>query len=86
MTGAQGLTRAGLDLWQVQLLGRWGSDAVRGYVSGAALGRSDTWARRAAGGHSDLDVETLKAELAAGLSKVESLRARYDGACAAAAS
>ena len=31
-TGAQGLARRGLDPWSIQLLGRWGSDAVRGYI------------------------------------------------------
>ena len=31
-TGAQGLARRGLDLWSIQLLGRWGSEAVRGYI------------------------------------------------------
>ena len=35
--GAQGLTRRGLDLWAVQLLGRWGSLAVQGYVRDAHL-------------------------------------------------
>ena len=32
VTGAQGLAASGLDLWAVQLLGRWGSSAVKGYV------------------------------------------------------
>jgi len=31
-TGAQGLAAAGVDTWAIELLGRWGSDAVRGYV------------------------------------------------------
>jgi len=43
-TGAQGLARAGLELWSIQLLGRWGSEAVRGYVRDAALSRSEEWA------------------------------------------
>ena len=46
-TGAQGLARAGLDLWAIQLLGRWGSDAVRLYVRQASLERSATWAAQA---------------------------------------
>ena len=35
-TGAQGLTRAGMDLWAVQLIGRWGSTVVQKYVREAA--------------------------------------------------
>ena len=31
-TGAQGLAGRGLDPWAIQLLGRWGSDAVRLYL------------------------------------------------------
>ena len=33
VSGAQGLARRGLELWNIQLLGRWGSDAVKRYVS-----------------------------------------------------
>ena len=33
VSGAQGLTRRDLDLWTVQLLGRWGSSAVHGVRS-----------------------------------------------------
>ena len=32
VSGAQGLARLGLDTWAIQLLGRWGSDRVRGYI------------------------------------------------------
>ena len=32
VTGAQGLARLGLDLWAIQLFGRWGTEAVKGYV------------------------------------------------------
>ena len=46
-TGAQGLAKAGLDEWAIQLLGRWGSQAVRAYTREAALEASATWARRA---------------------------------------
>ena len=35
--GAQGMTRLGFPLWSIQLLGRWGSDAVKGYVGDVAL-------------------------------------------------
>ena len=48
VTGAQGLATAGLDLWAIQLLGRWGSDAVRLYVRDAYLASSATWASRVA--------------------------------------
>ena len=37
-TGAQGLARAGLDLWAVQLLGRWGSEAVKRLRSSGRAG------------------------------------------------
>jgi len=36
-TGAQGLTRLGLDSWSVELLGRWGSATVRRYIREAAI-------------------------------------------------
>jgi hypothetical protein len=44
-TGAQGFAKAGLDECSIQLLGRWGSKAVRGYTREAALVRSSEWAR-----------------------------------------
>ena len=47
-TGAQGLARAGVEEWAIQLLGRWGSKAIRSYTRLAALERSSTWARAAA--------------------------------------
>jgi len=46
-TGAQGLARLGLDLWAVQLLGRWGSAAVMGYVRDSAAGPEAAVSRRA---------------------------------------
>ena len=45
VTGAQGLSRAGVECWAIQLLGRWGSDAVLGYVRAVPLERSTLWAR-----------------------------------------
>ena len=47
-TGAQGLAAMGVEVWAIQLLGRWGSQAVLGYVREAALATSAEWARRAA--------------------------------------
>ena len=47
-TGAQGLARAGLDVWAIQLLGRWGSSAVLEYVREVPLELSAPWAARAA--------------------------------------
>ena len=32
VTGAQGLAAAGVDTWAIQLIGRWGSEAVLGYI------------------------------------------------------
>lgn len=46
VTGAQGLAKAGVDLWAIQLLGRWGSDAVMGYIREAHLDCSAEWARK----------------------------------------
>ena len=48
VTGAQGLAAAGLDLWAIQLLGRWGSMAVRSYVREAHLEQAEGWARKVA--------------------------------------
>ena len=45
-TGAQGLTRLGLDTWAVKLLGRWGSSAVLTYVREAAASPEAAVARR----------------------------------------
>jgi len=45
-TGAQGLSRLGVDTWAVQLLGRWGSTAVLGYVREAAASPEAALARR----------------------------------------
>ena len=46
-TGAQGLSALGLDLWAIQLLGRWGSDAVKGYVREAHIQKAADWASSA---------------------------------------
>ena len=48
VTGAHGLTRRGLDLFTVQLLGRWGSSAVQSYVRGAHLQEASRRAARSA--------------------------------------
>jgi len=46
-SSAQGPAKVGVDLWAIQLLGRWGSDAVLGYVREAHLARSEEWAAKA---------------------------------------
>merc|ERR1712194_198678 len=43
-----GLARAGLDVWAIQLLGRWGSSAVLSYVREVLLELSASGASRAA--------------------------------------
>ena len=48
VTGAQGMASAGLDLWAIQLLGRWGSMAVRTYVREAHLDQAELWAQKVA--------------------------------------
>ena len=45
--GAQGLSIAGLDTWAIQLLGRWGSQAVLGYIREAPLASAHRWALEA---------------------------------------
>ncbi|CAK0820375.1 unnamed protein product [Prorocentrum cordatum] len=45
--GAQSLAQAGLDIWIIQLLGRWGSSVVLEYARQAPLLASQTWAARA---------------------------------------
>ena len=47
VAGAQGLARAGVDVWAIQLLGRWGSSAVLGYVREVPLEHAASWAARA---------------------------------------
>ena len=54
VTGAQGLAAGGLDLWAIQLLGRWGSMAVKAYVRESHLEQAEFWARRV-GQRRDLD-------------------------------
>ena len=46
INGAQGLAAAGLDTWAIQLLGRWGSTAVLGYIREAPLITIPSWAQR----------------------------------------
>eukprot|EP00973_Karenia_brevis_P020371 2797216-Karenia_brevis.AAC.1 len=46
VTGAQNMAKAGLDTWIIQLLGRWGSQAVRTYIRDAPLTTSHRWARQ----------------------------------------
>ena len=47
VSGAQGLARAGVDTWAIQLLGRWGSATVLEYVQAVPLELSAAWARSA---------------------------------------
>ena len=47
-TGAQGLAAAGVDTWAIELLGRWGGEAVRGYIRDARLADASAMARRVA--------------------------------------
>ena len=48
VTGAQGLSRLGVDTWAVQLLGRWGSATVLEYIKEVPLELASSWAKRAA--------------------------------------
>ena len=67
-TGAQGLCRMGLDLWAIQLIGRWGSAAVRGYVAEASVSIEAALSRRHLLGKSLRD---LSSEVARHLSQEE---------------
>jgi len=46
-TGAQSMARMGVDTWSIQLLGRWGSAAVHGYIREAAVSAAAARARSA---------------------------------------
>ena len=45
-SGAQGLSRMGMDTWAIQLLGRWGSTTVQRYIRDAASSAEAARARR----------------------------------------
>ena len=47
LVAPQGLSIAGLDVWAIQLLGRWGSQAVLGYIREAPLASAPRWALEA---------------------------------------
>ena len=59
VTGAQGLSKIGVDTWAIQLLGRWGSATVLDYIKDVPLELASTWAKRAAK-QSTLDDLTLR--------------------------
>jgi len=81
-TGAQGLAKAGLELWAIQLLGRWGSDSVRLYVREAHLARSEEWARRALQTRSLTDLAAAAApQVAARTREGEQLHAAVEQVC-----
>ena len=73
-TGAQGLARRGLDLHSIQLLGRWGSEAVRGYVRDAEL---DAASLRAAAASSSTTTKDLDALLDQLLLRLEARRVSF---------
>ena len=54
VTGAQGLAARGWHLWTVQLLGRWGSEAVKGYFREAPL-QALTRSPATEGAHIEMD-------------------------------
>jgi len=72
-TGAQGLTRLGLDLWAVQLLGRWGSHAVQQYIRDASSSVEAAVARRFVLGQS---LRALTSDLAKGPPQAKSAEDR----------
>jgi len=61
-TGAQGLAAAGIDTWAIELMGRWGSEAVRGYIREARLADATAMTRRVA---DSLSLEALVKRLIA---------------------
>ena len=58
-TGAQGLARRGLDLHSIQLLGRWGSEAVKGYVRDAEIDAASLRAASSSPTLASADLDTL---------------------------
>ena len=71
VTGAQGLARAGLDVWAIQLLGRWGSATVLEYIQEVPLERAAEWATRASLKWSmDLAAEKVRSSSSSGLDVV----------------
>ena len=46
-TVAEYLAAAGVDLWRIQVLGRWGSDAIRKYITEAKVSAVETIAAEA---------------------------------------
>ena len=58
------MARMGLDLWAIQLIGRWGSDKVKLYVRAAQADSAAVWATQAA---KQTDLESLLSTLQARL-------------------
>ena len=63
-TGAQHLAKLGMDLLSIQLLGRWGSTALFGYIRDAATGVDAARARALPLGTSTRDLTTAATEAA----------------------
>ena len=83
VTGAQGLTRRGLDLWTVQLLGRWGSLAVQGYIRDAHLLEASRRAASSTPVHRDLQgiiSAVLEAMRSRGLTATQAVAVQLPGA------
>ena len=82
--GAQGLALAGLDSWAIQLLGRWGSLAVLGYIRDAPLAGSHAWAAVASDGATPqrLAPSATLEDLVAGCTRVRGAAPRPRGAAA----
>jgi len=85
-TGAQGLTRLGLDAWTVQVLGRWGGGTVMKYIRSAATGPSAAASRHWLGAslrdvvaqtQNKIDFETLEARVQGTVAEATA-RARMD--------
>ena len=75
VTGAQGMARCGIDVWAIQLLGRWGSAAVMKYVREAQLEAAASWASKAAASLS------LGAKVTQAAASSEGQLALADGVC-----
>jgi hypothetical protein len=72
-TGAQGLTRLGLDLWAVQLMGRWGTEVVKDYVRQAHV---EVVAAQAARAAADLPLDAVIDTV---VEKLRYLGLKFDG-------
>eukprot|EP00959_Pyramimonas_sp_CCMP1952_P013145 277785-Pyramimonas_sp.AAC.1 len=50
VSGAVRMAMSGVEIWEIQLFGRWGSSAILSYIRESPLAASAAWARQTAEG------------------------------------